>query len=333
MSFFEADPAKVHTPNWKESYTEAGRVIEGMITQEEIDEWDRKFAEVAARPPDEILFRGLGWGALENARAAKNGEQCSIPAALPFDDPDLCAEQQPWLDLLTSGALPEPDPQADPGQYMIQPEWRALLEESIRNGKGNHWYSWLHLGVALMEVHDEARAKAAWEKSVALRPNAWALRNLAVVARKKTDFAGCCDLLKQAWEIGPKVSAIAQEYGSTLLTRKRFDELDEFLKSLPEDVRQQERVRMLAARIALHFDRFDEVEEALTGEFATIQEGELSLSEIWYGLQEKKIAKSAGVKVTKELKDWVRKELEPPTEIDFRMFTSPDAKYVAPQAG
>jgi len=332
MSFFEADPSKLHSTDWNEACDEAGRALESMITQSEIDEWDRKFAEVAARPPDEMLFAGLGWGALEKKRAESSGEKPTIPDAMPYDDSDLGPEQQPWLELLHAGALPEPDPQADPGQYMIQPEWRALLEESIRNGKGDHWYSWLHLGVAMLECHEEAQAEAAWKKSFSLKPSAWALRNLAVVAWKKRDFARSCDLLKKAWEIGPKIWPIAHEYGTQFLERKHFDELDEFLKGLPEDVCQQERIRMLAATTALRFDRFDEVEQLLAGDFATIQEGELSLSEIWYSLQEKKIARSVGVEVTKELKDWVRKELEPPYEIDFRMYTTPDAKYVAPQA-
>jgi hypothetical protein len=88
---------------------------------------------------------------------------------------------------------------------------------------------------------------------------------------------------------------------------------------------------MAAGWVALHFDRFAEVEETLKQDFATVQEGELTLSELWFSLQEKKVALAEGVEISDDLKARVRHDFPPPYEIDFRMSQEGDDKYVPPQ--
>jgi tetratricopeptide (TPR) repeat protein len=332
MGYFESDPAPLHSPNWQEAYTEAERVLEEMLPRQAVDELEAALAEVATREPEEVLFRGYGWGALEKRRAGKSGEDSGIPPELPFDDDDLGEDQEPWLRLLETGVLPERNPQEDPGQFQTQEEWRRLLEESISSGKSDHWLGWLHLGVMKMEAGDPEGAREAWGKSLERAPNGWALRNLSVLRTRAGDQEAAADLLAQAVAIGPVIPALVGEYASLLLKLKRFDDLDSLLRGLPQEVREAERLRMAAAWVALHFDRFGEVQEALQQEFATIREGELTLSELWFALQEKKLALAEGVEITDELRVRVRRDFPPPYEIDFRMSQEGDDKYVPPQA-
>ena len=279
-----------------------------------------------------ILFRGYGWGALEKRRAAKSEEDCGIPPELPFGGEDLGEDQEPWLRLLETGLLPERDPQEEPGQFQIQEEWQALLEESLASGKSDHWLGWLHLGVMRMEAGDSEGAREAWARSLERVVSGWALRNLSVLESRAGNIEAAADLLAHAVSVGPVAPSLVGEYVSLLLKLKRFDDLDNLLRGLPQEVRQAERLRMAAAWVALHIDRFGEVQEALQQEFATIREGELTLSELWFALQEKKLALAEGVEITDELRVRVRRDFPPPYEIDFRMSQEGDDKYVPPQA-
>ena len=332
MGAFEADPALVHSESWQEAYEGTERTLEAALPRAEVDRLDAAMAEVTTRAPEEILFRGLGWGALEKRRATSAGEACLMPPELPFGDDDLGENQQPWLQLLETGALPERDPQDDPGQFQIQDEWRALLQASVSNGQSDHWLGWLHLGVMAMEAGDTEGAKAAWETSLARARNGWALRNLATIEARAGNDEAAAELLAEAVRVGPPVAALVGEYASLLLRLKRFEALSELLASIPTEVREAERLRLAAGWVALHEGRLEAVEATLTQEFATIQEGELTLSELWFALQEKKLALAEGVEIDEALKARVRRDFPPPYEIDFRMSQEGGDEYIPPQA-
>jgi len=133
-------------------------------------------------------------------------------------------------------------------------------------------------------------------------------------------------------ETGPAIVSLVAEHANNLLGRKQFDALDALLASVPAEVRQSERLRLAAGWVALQAGRLGEVEEVLAGDFATIREGELTLSDLWFGLQEARIAQTEGVEIDEALKARVRRECPPPYEIDFRMVVEGDDKYVPPQA-
>jgi hypothetical protein len=332
MGYFEADPVPLHSETWQEAYAEGERVLEEMLPREELDRLDAEFAPVAVRLPQEVLFRGHGWAVLEQLRARAADEDSGILPELPFDEGDLGADQEPWRLLLQTGVFPRRDPRDDPGQFQIQPEWQSLLRQAVDNGKSDHWLSWLHLGVMALESGDTEAAKIAWETSVARTKTGWALRNLSVIESRAGRDDAAADLLAQAVEAGPAVPSLVAEYVAVLLRRKQFDALEALLQNLPADVRQAERLRLAAGWAALHAGRFEEVEETLHGDFATIQEGELTLSELWFGLQERKLALAEGVEVDDDLRARVRRDFPPPYAIDFRMSVEGDDKYVPPQA-
>jgi len=330
MGYFEGDPARLHSGNWQEAYAEGERALERMLPRHELERLDAGFAQTAVRPPEEVLFRGHGWAALEHLRARAAGDNPGIPPELPFGEADLGADQEPWRQLLQTGAFPARDPRDDPGQFQIQPEWQALLRRAVASGRSDHWLSWLHIGVMAMESFDTAAAKTAWETSLARSPNAWALRNLSVIESRAGRDDAAADLLERAVRVGPAVPALVAEYAALLLRRKRFDALESLFHGLPAPVRQAERLRLAAGWAALHAGRLDEVEKILAGEFATIQEGELTLSELWFGLQERTLARAEGREVDDALRARVRRDFPPPYAIDFRMTVAGADQYTPP---
>jgi hypothetical protein len=54
-----------------------------------------------------------------------------------------------------------------------------------------------------------------------------------------------------------------------------------------------------------------------------LHEGELMLSDIWYGLQDQKLAAAAGVPVDDALRERARRDFPPPANLDFRMASVP----------
>lgn len=313
FGLLHADPAKVHSPVYSEARTEVAAELDAVLPQSRLDELDAVFAEVALQAPDEILSAGEGWGSLE---AARRGE---MRPELPFASEHLAEDQAQWLSLLRNGALPENDPSEGPGHYMVQPEWQALLEDSVARQESDHWLGWLHLGVMKMEQFDTKGAKAAWEKSIERKPNAWAYRNLAMIENRAGNTAAVCDLFLRAWETGPQVAAVAIERAWALEKAEQWDELRGFVASLPEEIRQNERILFVSAKLALRYDDLSEVESILSHEFATIREGEVILTDLWFAWQAKLLSEREGLPMSEELLARVRKEQTPPLRLDMRM--------------
>jgi len=211
-----------------------------------------------------------------------------------------------------------------------------MLERSVSgaNGKGNHWLAWLHLGVMRLEAGDRGAARQAWERSLELCRNAWALRNLAVLECAGDDKSHwpwhptgvslesslrACEKMRQAWEVGPRTVPFAMEYARLLFDAAQYEQLWEFAHSAPENIRQHERLRLLAGSAALRLGRLDEIEALFTQEFATIREGEVGLTDLWFEYHARRIAAAEKVPLDEKLRERVRREFPAPRNIDYRM--------------
>ena len=320
FSHLQVDPQKIHS-DWKTACHEIDCFVDNQLPTQQLQQLDARFAPISKTKPQELIYRGLGWGALENYRASAQGKNGGIPEELPFTENDLGPQQQPWIELLDKGSLPVRKPDQDPGQYMIQEQWRQLLEDSIETGKGEHWLSWLHLGIMCFEAGDPSSAREAWEKSISLTPSLWAYRNLACLELhdKKPEVA--LKLLMQAWQLGPRITPVALEILHAMNELQAWPQLKKFLASLQEDIANHERVLLERARQALREDNLDELEGLLDREYDTIREGENMLTDLWFALHEKRLAKAEGIPIDDELKARVRREFPPPARIDFRMYT------------
>ena len=323
------DPTVVHGSDWRSACQTIENDLSLRLPEARLEALDQEFATVTRRPAEEILVTGSGWGALERRRLHVAGLPDRIPAELVFVLSE--ADQRPWLELLERGVLPPADA---PGHLMVQPEWRQLLEASLASGKSDHWLAWWHLGNMCLEHGDAAGAKKAWEKSLSRTRTGWALRNLAILAmrdsaakhhdperctQKDVPSAEAIDLLAQAWEIGPKIHHLAIEYARQLVSAKQNDRLVAFIATVPADIRDHERIHILSAYAALHQGLLDQVEPLFSRTFATIAEGEVILTDIWFGYHEQRIAKAEGIAIDDTLRKRVRRDCQPPKNIEFRM--------------
>lgn len=307
------DPAAAHSPDWIAARTSVDEALNTILPAAELNDLDAKFAEISNKAPLNVLLAGDGWGSLESIL-----NPCIQFPEMPFGENFITPQQQPWLSLLRNGYLPECSPEEGPGHFMVQSEWRKLLEESIELGKSDHWLGHLHLGIMKREAFDVDGARESWLKSIEHTPTSWAYRNLSALPSNDDDTA--CDYMAKAWSVGPRVTALALEYAHLLEKHERWDELKSLIEELPEDMRNHERMLIVAARIALHFDDLSKLEEILSHDFASIREGEVTLTDLWFAWQAKLIARKEGIAVDDALLVRVRQELTPPWRIDQRTY-------------
>ncbi len=235
----------------------------------------------------ELLFCGSGWGALE--------EQLRGSRISSYFDFPRCADPETdvWNRLLEQGYLPEELSAEPPKSYVTGPFWEEKLRASLAYPKGQHWLTCLHLGVNLYEQgcrgNESAMAQCLrmWERSLHLRENPWAHRNLAAFYANEEDFEKAVSHALAAFALLPENRNLAVDCGQILIKAKAYS-LWLGLK-LPETVAQNGRVRLLRARALLALDRLEEAGQILNEAFEMpdIKEGELSVSRLWFELQGK----------------------------------------------
>jgi len=128
-------------------------------------------------------------------------------------------------------------------------------------------------------------------------------------------------------------SAFAVEYMLYLLTRKKYQKAWDLYESLPEHMKQVDRLLLCAAKAAIKLRKLDFVEEVFTREFAVIREGEATLTDVWFEYSALKLAKERGMgddvrgEVLADLMEEAWNICPPPRSIDFRMSYSKTNKY------
>jgi hypothetical protein len=318
----QADPEIVHGDNWTTAWQSVDTALKQRLTPDLFARMERICAARVNSKPQEILHCGSGWGALEACRRARHRE-AGFPPPFEFPESTLGQEQSPWLALLKTGRLPEQSPAQTPGEWMIQPEWHTLLEESLKIPANRQWFALLHLGVMKLEHFDDDGASAAWADSIRSQPSAWAWRNLGALAVRQGALDEALSCYQKAWELasdsGTPDLSFAVEFLSALHAASRIEDGWSFYQRLPSAIQSGDAIRLLAAKIAFARDDLGFVERVLDGEFASIREGARDLSDLWYGLQAKRLAVETGRPYDAGMLQSVKGTLRPPMCVDFRV--------------
>ncbi|MGP4000295.1 DUF5107 domain-containing protein [Streptomyces sp. 8N706] len=309
-----ADPAAVHGADWGAARTEVEASLEAVLPRAWVDAAHAAWLPCADTEPGERLATGSGWGALEAARAGYE------LAGTPFDPSTLGDEQQPWLELLRTGGLPDTPPTADPGPSLVSPAWRELLEEARPGASADY-----HLGVAQWHAGDRAQAARSWERSLKAAENPWALRCLAVAAGESGDPERAADRLFHA--VGDfadelpaaALAALGREAVDALLEVGRAGDARTVLGALPPGAREHGRFRLLEARLLLAEGDAAAARAVFDDDFevADLREGEETIEETWYAVAERLVAGEAPV--TGAIRARARAEHPLPERFDFRM--------------
>lgn len=317
----EVEPQAVHGNDWSAAQTAVEENLEQLLPCGEMAAELGRTCELSDQPPEEIVQRGAGWGALESIRRRVTGEPPLCSSRLVFAEASLGGAQAPWLTLLHEGAFPDADPTIPPTAYMVQAEWRERLETAAASGRADNWFAWLHLGVMRYSDKDRDAAREAWRTSLELADTPWAKRNLAVLAREDGKLQEAADLYLESCRRQPSLFPLAVECGQVLGDAGRWTEWLDLLDELPESVRRRGRLQLLEAQAALRLKDFQRAEAVLRSGVVVddMREGERSLSNLWFELHEQRLSAAEDIPVDDTLRERVRREYPVPPELDFRM--------------
>ncbi len=320
-----------HGP-WERARAAAERAVAGAVPAATLAAVHQAAERTGDRVPERVLRDGSGWGALEGRLRVRSGEPAVHRAATPFDEKTLGAEQKPWLELLETGAFPDPPDGDQPPSVHLHPLLAGLLAASPG------WAAPALLGVVRMRDGDRAGAREAWESSVRRLDNAYAKRNLAVVALEQGDAGEAVTQYRAALALQASPPADttgrARAAGSpsahpalVIEALRAFvaagapDLALQIVDALPARQQAMGRIRLLEASAALaagDLRRCGRILADPTLEVADLREGEDSLDLLW-GDYQARLAIRAGGATAGALRAEVERRMPLPAHLDFRM--------------
>lgn len=311
FSPFTMDTKSARDADYFAACAVAGGIMDERVPDVALREMDAFLSAQADAPVKSVLHRGAAWGGLHEKRT---GRTLSPGLAFECEPGD---EERPWAELLSTGTFSADSLAKPPRSFNISPGWTAKLDESARAHNAT-WLHHLHLGVARMEAGAFAEARKRFEASLALKDNAPAHRNLALLHERDGKLDAAQQAYERAWPLCGNDANVAVEFGDFLVRHKRHVVFDAFALSLPKKIADHERIQLLTAQVALERGDYRAVRKLLRREFCTIREGELSLTELWFASHIREAESRKGW-LTETEKNEVMRKSPPPRQIDFRM--------------
>jgi len=311
----EVDAEAAHSSRWQRAVAAAASSLESLLPRSDLDRAHGSCRAWEDAEPDRVLQAGSGWGALERRLRESAGDTSMTLTGTPFGDQSLGDAQRPWLELLTTGQMPDDGEASAPRSYQVGGRWADLL----RAAPG--WLPLLHLGVAEAAGGDLAAAYTSWTRSLDQRPTAWAHRNLAALAAHQGDNLGALRHYEEAVALRPQLLGLTLAYVDLLLGERLAYRALEVIDALPRDLRAAGRLELAEARAALLTNDLTRCRNVLEDgpEIPDLREGEDLLHELWFDLYAVELAAERG----RPLDDRTRAELAStvhvPRHLDFRM--------------
>lgn len=284
------DAETVHGADWDAARAAAEDRLESVLPRDAVDTAYAAWLPHADTEPGEVLATGSGWGALEVLRAAHK-----LPGT-PFDESTLGEDQAPWRELLRSGAFPEPRRAGPPGESLVAPHWRDMLETAPAAPVAEY-----HLGVAQWHAGDLAQAVRSWERALELAPSLWPLLRCLAVADQVSGnperaadryTEAFDDLCRERRDDGERwtaaTAALGREAIEALLAVRRPADARAVWERLLPAVRARGRFRLVEAELLLAEGDRDAARAVFDAGFevADLREGAETIGRLWSRLSD-----------------------------------------------
>ena len=309
------DKAAVFSENWQQAAAEAGRQIHSRLGADDLHE-----ALENAVPTEfvsyEPLMNGSGFAALEE-------RECGGRLSQSYDFYlSSCNEKQaPWLSLIEKGYLPAQPAAAYPAGYVIGKRWQKRLLASCEREEGRHWFTYYHLGIVAYQQGRIAAAEEHFRASLSCTDNAWARRNLALIALHRKQTAVAADGMLAAVALCPDCVNLYPDAMRCLLADGRYPQMEAFYAAAPAKVQARGRMRLLLAMAYMKQEAYEKAATIINPDFQMddIREGEISLSHLWFDLYRALLRKQHPSESEEEIAARQQKEFPLPAYLDFRM--------------
>ncbi len=267
----------------------------------------------------EFLHIGSGWGALENARRLADKEN-TLSEIFEFPEFSLTEAQRDWVYLLEKEKLAERRVEDAPIGYLVDEPWLTKLEKALEKPENHNWYAYMHLGVMLYANGEIDRSKTAFEKSLELKNNPWANRNLAMLWRNEyIDTSKAIEYITAALDMQKDCRSIWLDAATTYLRAEKPELWIKAFENAPDEFKNDGRLRLYYASALMKQGRYESAVEILnpTFEMPDMKEADTDLSDLWRELYGNIISKQTGITDEIEL-DRLVEEKYPLGKLDFR---------------
>ncbi len=308
------DRDAVHGQGWVAACAAVERSLEETCPRLKLEQLLGSVEEQLDGVPGEIVQTGANWAHVQ--RELLGDRFCD--GGLSFPQSALGQAERAWLELVRHRRLVCPMPLEEPDSYQTGPEWERLLADTIAEGGSDHWYGHYQYGVALAHAGKLAEAESAFERSLVLARNPWALRCQAVLRQMAGDRQMAADQLVEAVRMLPEPNLAKEALGALLQTGRSADVVRVY-ESLPPQVQAVGRLKVLLIEALLNLGDTERADEMLGSsiELADVREGEVKLTDLWFRMMAMRRAGTAAM--TDTLLNEVKRECVPPAHLDFRM--------------
>jgi hypothetical protein len=263
---------EAHDPDFRAATGYAARAIDATVTADELAEVDAFLREQARLPIDTRFSTGSPWGVRQERMLGR-----ALAGGLDF----RVAEPGDFWDELACGPGMVDSTVALPAGVAVSKDWVDRIRAS--DAQRASWVHALLLATAALDAGDKSAARTHVASSLELKPN-WAAYRLEALLAGDTAAASASYL--RAWATGDAPPELAVEIALHFMAARLSSELKTFIETLPDNVRDNERIILARAVVAANDGDFDELERLLFSRpFATIREGETLLSDLWVRLR------------------------------------------------
>lgn len=282
--------------------------IETVLPYARLNELEHAFAQLTSKHPDALLHRGSGYALVEATR-----EQDFVPEGLRFEL-SYSSEEYRWHMFARGGALPAFE-EGMANSFLTDNVWLPRLEQAFEVNPTVE--ATFHLALALYENGQFNRAEALMEQAAAKSDLPLCWRTLAAMRRGGGRLVEANLAMEKALATGNALDAAYYEEAIALLVEcGRPQEAWKCYKSASAIVQADERVKLKAAPAAFEVRAFDFLDELFKYEPATVREGEISLTELWFKVRAARLVQQEGIPI-EEAEAKARTE-QPPYRIDLR---------------
>ncbi len=267
------------------------------------------------------VYSGSGWGDLENKlRTRFNASKISNY----LDFPRVCNDEtEIWYSLLEKGFIPYKTVGYSPVSYVTGESWEKVLSESLDRKEGNHWLTYLMLGVCCYANGKLNEAVDMWQNSILQEPSIWAYRNLGMIyCNEYSDAEKGLGFIEKALALngGMENIFLLKDYAKTSVNNGDDEKWIKVYSKLNESLKRHKRLQVYYALAELHIGNYKTAMKIITPDFVLndIKEGELSMSKIWQDMHVAKLQDEEGLSLEKATIE-AEKRYPLPFALDFRM--------------
>ncbi len=319
----EVDGKGVHNPDFEAAEVVVQEAVESVIDSKKLSKMHDKFTLDSKQVPETILQRASGWGYLE-----KQLRKLDLPKAFVFDEKSVGDEEKPYLVFLTTGKLPVMDLTSIPYVAPICSKiWKERFIAALKNPALDTKEAATlkhYLGIIYLENEEVSSALTCWLEVMAVMPNAWTARNLAVLEQRRGFLKGTLEHYERATTLpGFDLDvSIAEEYCKVLVDNKMVEKARALFDSLPSGwLEKSEKLMIPRAQLAAMEGDAELIKKLVFDkEMGHIKEGEVPLNDLWNSYNLIKYTKEHKVAVTDELVEKVKKLYPLPAKYDLNMY-------------